>query len=120
KLGIRFVPNGNKDALRREVRRLASLVVKECDGLDAGFFSTLDLFDLSIPKNVDLVGSKHAVLHYLRRSKLMPAMDQSYTRSELRQEQRLFHCRVAAAHDDDRPVTEKESVARRTRRNTVA
>ena len=47
-------------------------------------------------------------------------MDQRHLRRKFCQEQRLFHRRVAAAHDDDRPVAEKESVARRTGRNAVA
>ena len=45
-------------------------------------------------------------------------MDQGYGASEVGKEERLLHCRVAAANHRDRSIAEKEAVAGGARRDT--
>src|SRR5436190_13358782 len=47
-------------------------------------------------------------------------MDDTHARGKFCKKERLFHCSVAAADDNDRLFAEKEPVTRRTSRNAVA
>ena len=61
-----------------------------------------------------------AVQHDLRRAKFVSPVNQHYFLREFRQKRRFLHRRIAAAYNDDVPVTEERAVARGASGNAVA
>ena len=58
KLGVRLVPDGDEDALRREHALFLRLIVIERDALDARFLGAVNFLDLGVPKYLDLVDAR--------------------------------------------------------------
>src|SRR6185503_17810899 len=83
-------------------------------------FRTDNFLDLRVPVELDFWIFEGAVLHDLRRAQLVAPVNQVYLGSELRQENRFFHCGIATADDGDLLSAIEESVARGAGRNAVA
>ena len=79
-----------------------------------------DLFDNGVPDHIDLRILEQSLLQDLLGTQRIAAVDQRHVIGEVRQKQRLFDSRVAAADDDDLFTLVEKAVARRAGRNAVA
>ena len=91
------------------------------DTLDAlGHVGAEHLVQLVVPERFDLWVLEQAVLKDLFGSQFVAAVDQGHLGGKVRQEQRLFHSRVAAADHDDLLSAIEEPVACRAGRDAKA
>src|SRR5205814_4314910 len=106
---VRIVADRHEQAVRLDLPRLARLGAAEPQALDLRVAQYLD--DLRVEDEVELVVRAGAVDHDLLGAELVAAVHQVHLRGELREEERLLECRVAAADDVDVPLAEEGGVA---------
>ncbi len=99
---------------------LAVRHVAQAQALHFLFLHAQHLFDHGVGAQLDL-GMRHGALqHDLRGAEGVAPVQQRHLGGEPREEHRLFHRRIAAAHHGNLLVAEEESVARRATRHAVA
>ena len=118
---VRRVADGDEDAVHGEVlhARPSCCCAITIDG-DFALAGVLDLLDLGVPLERDLRVGEGLVLHDLRRAQRLAPVDHGDVRREPREEDRLFHRRVAAADDGDGLAAEEIAVAGGAGRHAVA
>ncbi|VXB86091.1 hypothetical protein BACI9J_570002 [Bacillus altitudinis] len=114
----RVVADRDEQAVQCELGLLTRHGVREGDALDRGV--TRDAGDRLVPRELDLRVVHRAVLHDLRRTQRVLAVDDRHLVGEAGEERRLFHRGVATADDSDVLLAEEEAVAGRAPRDTVA
>ena len=83
----------------------------------------LDFVQYVVEHDIDVAGTAsldELVDHDLLGAELVAPMDNRHARRDVREVERLLDGCVAAAHDGDRLVAEKEAVAGRAGRHTAA
>ena len=108
-----------KHGAGRKVEHLAGLQIVQAQAGDFLPADVVHLFDHRVGHEVDLLVLACAVEHDLRGAKFAAPVNEGDLGGEARQEQRLFHGRVAAADHRDFFAREEESVAGGTRRHAV-
>src|SRR5690606_7667432 len=114
----RVVAHGDEQAGYREFGFLAGLDVAHPYAGDAVLAENLG--HDAVPQEADLLVGEGAILHDLAGAERVTAVDDRHGTCESRQEDRLFHRRVAAADDRDVLVAEEEAVTRGAPRHAVA
>ncbi len=100
----------DEDAVKREqlLRRAVGRLESQAGDLAV---RPDDLDRHAAPMHLDLVVGEAALLDALGRPQLVSAMYQVNPGRELREEHRLFHGRIPAAHDRDHLVSEERAIA---------
>ena len=109
--GVGDVPDGDEDAVDGELLDGAGLDVAQHHAGNHAARHVLDLVDHRIELERDLLVGPRLVLHDLRRPECIAPVNDGDVRGELRQERRLLHRRVAAAHHRNRLAPEEVPVA---------
>ena len=114
-IGVWIMTYRHKQSIHLEFGRFQRLNIPQLQSSDTGLSRPPDVIHNSIPNEVDLWIAQGAILHDLRGPQHVTAVDHGNLRGKLRQERRLFHGRVTAAHHGDLLSSIKESVAGRAR-----
>src|SRR3954463_14182108 len=113
RLRVGRMSDGDEEALRGEVSHFIRYQIAKFQRRDPALFRADHFIDRRVEDELDLGIAAGAVLHDLRRTQLLAAMDDGDLAGEFGEEGGLLHRRVAAADDDDLLVLEEEAVARR-------
>src|SRR5208282_4255600 len=119
-LGIRDVADPKKHCARREIPAFAALQVAQTQGGDFLLADIENIVHHSIGEKLYLRISTGAIEHDFRSAKLLTTMNKCHLGREARQKYGFFHGGVAAADHRDFLAREKEAIASRAGRNTVA
>ena len=115
------MPNCDEDAIGGPFRAFSGFQIPELDASDRFRRRRADdIFDNGVPDHVDLRILQQSLLQDFLGTQRIAAVDQRHAIGEVRQKQRLFDSRVAAADDDDLFTLVEKAVARCAGRNAVA
>src|SRR3954447_24087490 len=117
-LRVRVVADRDEEPVGVDLPRLIRDRVAQAQPLHLGVAE--DLHHFRVQHEIELVVHLRAVDHDPRGAELVPAVHEVDVRRELRQEESLLECRVAAADDVDVAVTEERRVAGRAGRDAAA
>ncbi len=98
----------------------AGLQVPKRDTSDRLLADVMDFIDYRVSHHLDLRVGDSAVNHDLRCPERVPSMNQSDFFTEARQEVCLFHGRISTSDHHDLLAAVEESIARRTRTDTMS
>ena len=101
----------DESSFGRQDLLLAALSIEQLDALERSVLSGLKALDRERRRPLDVLGLARAVEHDLRGAELSAAVYDRHLRSELSEEDRLLHRRVAAANDDRLLINEEGRVA---------
>src|SRR5207245_4318274 len=111
-LRVRLMSDRDEEAVDRTLVERPGLEVLHAHAGDLALVDVGDAVDGAVPDELDLRVLEGALLHDLGGAQVVASVDHIDLPPEPREEERLLHRGVAAAHDYDVLVLEEEAVAR--------
>src|SRR6185369_8453472 len=118
--GIGSVADRDEYAVERYFAQFAGLQVANDNARDLAPFDVIDVGDLGVPDELDLRIRECLVLHDLRCTERIAAVDDRHLRGKASQIDRFLHRGIAAADYGNRLTAKEVPVARRARRDAMA